>query len=161
MLSRTDPRFDDAVDEKVVELMIGWFILCIVLKVADVRNVALVSHAAGCVLGALLGWTISADRAAYRLGRGAILLTTFSFCLAGATVAREKVNLVQDFAAINAEQGRAALAAGDSATAIDHYVKATNANENVYYWWGLRWVPPINWQVKKTRRTGPAIAPPD
>ncbi len=135
VLSRTDPRFDDAVDEKVVELMIGWFILCIVLKVADVWNVALVSHAAGCVLGALLGWTISADRAAYRLGRGAILLTTFSFCLAGATVAREKVNLVQDFAAINAEQGRAALAAGDSATAIDHYVKATNANENVYYWW--------------------------
>ena len=63
VLSRTDPRFEDAVDEKIVELMIGWFILCIVLKVADVWNIALVSHAAGCILGALLGWTITADRA--------------------------------------------------------------------------------------------------
>ena len=69
VLSRNDPRFEDVVDERIVELMIGWFILCIVLKVADVWNIALVSHAAGCILGALLGWTITADRLSHRLGR--------------------------------------------------------------------------------------------
>ncbi len=96
VLSRTDPRFEDAVDEKVVELMIGWFILCIVLKVADVWNIALVSHAAGCILGALLGWTITAGRLSHRLGRGTILVATFLLCLAGGTVARDRVNLVGD-----------------------------------------------------------------
>ncbi len=135
VLSRADPRFEDAVDEKIVELMIGWFILCIVLKVADVWNIALVSHASGCVLGALLGWTIVAGRLSYRIGRGAILVTTFLLCLVGATVARETVNLVKDVGPMHAEDGRTALDRGDANRAIDFYLQAVNAKPEVYSWW--------------------------
>lgn len=136
VLSRTDPRLEDAVDEKVVELMIGWFILCVVLKVADVWNIALVSHAAGCILGALLGWTIRADKLSYRLGRSTILVATFLLCLAGATVARQKVNLVEDWVGSNsAEDGRIAWEHGNTEEAIRRYQDAVRANPNVYPWW--------------------------
>lgn len=135
VLSETDPRFEDAVDEKIVELMIGWFILCIVLKVAEVWNIALVSHAAGCILGALLGWTLTADQIGHRIGRSSILAATMMLILIGATIAREKVNLVHDLAPIYAEDARNAWEHGDAKAAIENYLKATDANPNVYIWW--------------------------
>jgi membrane associated rhomboid family serine protease len=136
VLSVNDPRFEDAVDEKVVELMIGWFILCIVLKVADVWNIALVSHASGCILGALLGWTLTAGRLSHRIGRSAILFITFAFCLVGATVARERINLVKDYVALNsAKEGQVAWERGDTIEAIRQYKQAVDTNPAVYPWW--------------------------
>ena len=135
VLSRTDPRFRNAVDHKVIELMTGWFILCIVLTIAEVWSIALVAHAAGCILGALLGWTISASKLGPRLLRGAILAATFLLCVAGGTIARPYVNLVNDIGPALADQGRSAREAGDAEQAIDFYKQAVDANPKVDDWW--------------------------
>jgi len=134
VLSQTDPRFRNAVDHKVIELMTGWYILCIVLTIAEVWSIALVAHAVGCILGALLGWTISARSLGRRLWRSTILATIFFLCLAGGTVARPYVNLVND-AGLLAEQGRAALAVGDIDGAIYFYRQAVDARPDVHDWW--------------------------
>jgi membrane associated rhomboid family serine protease len=137
VLSRTNPRFHNAVDHKVIELMTGWFILCIVLTIAEVWTIALVAHGAGCILGALLGWAIGAPSLAPRLRRSTILAVAFLLCLAGGTVARHYVNLVGDEGSAWADQGRAALEAGDTQQAIDRYEQAIAANPKlpVRGWW--------------------------
>jgi membrane associated rhomboid family serine protease len=136
VLSRTDPRFHDAIDLKIIELMTGWFLLCVVLKVADVWDIALVAHAVGCLLGALLGWIVSVRKFGPRLWRSAVLAATFLLCLAGATnQLRHYVNLASDDGSALAEQGQAALEAGDLPKAIDRYDRATNANPKVHAWW--------------------------
>jgi len=114
--------------------MTGWYILCIVLTIAEVWSIALVAHAVGCILGALLGWTISARSLGRRLWRSTILATIFFLCLAGGTVARPYVNLVND-AGLLAEQGRAALAVGDIDGAIYFYRQAVDARPDVHDWW--------------------------
>jgi len=116
-------------------LMTGWFILCIVLTIAEVWSIALVAHAAGCILGALLGWTISTSKLGPRLLRGAILTATFLLCIAGGTVARPYVNLVNDIGPALADQGRAAWEAGDAEQAIVFYKQAVDANPKVDDWW--------------------------
>jgi membrane associated rhomboid family serine protease len=135
VLSQTDPRFCDVVDHGVIELMVGWFILCIVLTVAEVWSIALVAHTAGCILGALLGWTISAGRQRRRLWRGALTAAVFLLCLAGGTVARLNVNLVRDNGYALAEEGQAAWKAGKTEAAIKLYTEAVEANPRVQGWW--------------------------
>ena len=55
VLARTDPRFHGAVDRGMVELFVGWFVLCLVLTFTGFWQVANAAHAAGAVAGALLG----------------------------------------------------------------------------------------------------------
>jgi membrane associated rhomboid family serine protease len=136
VLSRSDPRFPDAVDHNVIELMFGWFIVCIVLTVAEVWWIALVAHTSGCVLGALLGWTISAGKPIHRVERGFIVAAAFLLCFAGGTVARHYVNLVEDdIGPARAEQGRAAWEAGNTDQAIEFYKEAVEAKPEVHGWW--------------------------
>lgn len=47
-------------DRQTTQLMVGWFFLCIVLTYMHVWNVANMEHGAGCLLGLLLGWMITA-----------------------------------------------------------------------------------------------------
>jgi membrane associated rhomboid family serine protease len=96
VLSRHDRRFRDAIDRQTIQLMVGWFFLCIVLTVTDTMPVANVAHGAGFVLGALLGWTIAARGLPRRLRGAAIVAATFLLCMIGATVARTHVNLTSD-----------------------------------------------------------------
>jgi membrane associated rhomboid family serine protease len=135
VLSLTDPRFCDVIDHGVIELMTGWFILCIVLTVAEVWTIALVAHTAGCVLGALLGWTISTGKLGPRLWRGAITAATFLLCLVGGTVARPAINQVNDIGYLKADDARAAWKAGDTASAIRLYKEAVEITPNVQSWW--------------------------
>jgi membrane associated rhomboid family serine protease len=135
VLGRTDPRFRDTVDHSVVELMLGWLLVCIILTMADVWHVGNVAHCAGCLLGALLGWTISARGVARRLRNGVILTIVFLAFLAGGTVARPYVNLFNDTAGTLYQQAAAALNAGQTAKAIDLYEKAIDIDPNRYSWW--------------------------
>jgi membrane associated rhomboid family serine protease len=133
MLGRTDSRFRDTVDHSVVELMFGWLLVCIILTMADVWHVGNVAHCAGCLLGALLGWTIGAQGVG-RLRNGAILASVFVLFLVGGTVGRAHVNLVEDEASAYALQAAAALNAGHPARAIYLYGRAVDMDPNVYAW---------------------------
>ncbi len=135
VLSRTDRRFYDSVDRRVVELMVGWFFFCILMTVSKTMPVANVAHGVGCLLGVLLGWTISARQRLAKFQRGAVLAGVFLFCMAGGTVARPYVNLSSDYAAQLAYQGYVALERGDSRQAVDLYERAVAKNPNVFEWW--------------------------
>jgi membrane associated rhomboid family serine protease len=136
VLGQTDPRFRGVVDHSIVELMLGWLLVCIILTMADVWHVGNVSHCAGCLLGALLGWTIGVRPLWQRLLSGVAFATVLAlFVIGGTNVARRYVNLVDDAGCISAERGKAALEAGHTEDAIRHFSDAVDANPNVRDWW--------------------------
>lgn len=135
VLSRSDRRFYDAVDRQTVQLMVGWFFLCIVLTVTDVWKVANVAHGAGFVLGALLGWTIAARGVPRRLGRGAVLAAAFLLCMVGATAARPYVNFTAEAGHEFAYRGYVALENGDNRQAAALYERAVAIDPSQFGWW--------------------------
>ncbi len=135
VLSRRDRRFRDAVDRQTVQLMVGWFFLCIVLTMANVWSIANVAHGAGFILGALLGWTIAARGLVRRLRGAAIVAAVFLLFLAGGTVARPYVNLTRDVGHDFAYLGYKALDNGHNQRAVTLYEKAVAIDPNQYGWW--------------------------
>jgi membrane associated rhomboid family serine protease len=91
VLSRRDRRFADAVDSATVQMFVAWFFLCIVMTVAG-YPIANVAHGVGCLTGALLGWTISANSRERAAGIFALALIAAAV-LAGDTLYRPIVNL--------------------------------------------------------------------
>ncbi len=135
VLSRTDPRFRDAIDRQTVQLLVGWFFLCIVLTVMDVWGVANVAHGAGFILGALLGWTIAARDFLRRVRNAVVLGAAVLLCVAGGTVARPYVNLTNDIGQELAYSGYVALENGDTDRAIALYQRAVAIDPNMHNWW--------------------------
>lgn len=113
VLSSRDRRFRDAVDRQTIQLLVGWFFLCIVLTMTDVWRVGNVAHGAGFVLGAILGWTIAARSVVRRLCGIAVLAAAFLLCLAGGTVARPYVNLSKTSGMMSPIAAWGALHSGD------------------------------------------------
>ncbi len=132
VLSRYDPRFRDAVDRQTVQLLVGWFFLCIVLTVADVWNVGNIAHGAGFCLGALLGWTLAARGVARRVRNAATLAAAMLLCLAAGTVARPYVNLSGQELAYSGYQ---ALDVGNPGRAVTLYRRAVAIDPNQHDWW--------------------------
>jgi membrane associated rhomboid family serine protease len=91
ILSRRDVRFRDSMDQRTVNLFIGWFFFCIITTVANIMPVANVAHGVGAVFGIFTDVAITTPR--YRLltcsGTAAFIL----FGLWGATLDRPIVNL--------------------------------------------------------------------
>jgi membrane associated rhomboid family serine protease len=135
VLSRNDPRFHDTVDHSVVELMFGWLLVCIVLTLADVWHVGNVAHCAGCLLGALLGWAISAHGLGWRLLNSVIFVSVFLLFVAGGTVARPYVTLASDAGSVYALEARAALDADNPERAIGLYRRAVAFDPTDRNWW--------------------------
>jgi membrane associated rhomboid family serine protease len=134
VLSRLDPRFRDAVDRQTIQLMVGWFFLCIVLTIMDVWRIGNVAHGVGCVLGALLGWTISTRLVGRRLLRGAVLAAAALLCIAAGTIVQHKSfseELGHDFA----YRGYRALEKKDNQQAAALYEKAVAIDPRQPSWW--------------------------
>lgn len=93
MLSRRDERFRDAIDNRTIQLFLGWFFFCILLTYANVMNVGNIAHGAGAVLGILVGWVITfPEHRPVLVGSTTVLV---AFALWAATAGRPKVNLSQ------------------------------------------------------------------
>ena len=54
-----DARFRDAIDRRTLVMFAGWGVLCVVTTVAGVWGVANLAHAAGALLGVLLGGAVA------------------------------------------------------------------------------------------------------
>jgi membrane associated rhomboid family serine protease len=135
MLGRIDPRFRDVVDHSVVELMLGWLLVCIVLTMAEVWNVGNVGHCAGCMLGVLLGWTLGSRGVWRRPLAGAVTAAVFLSFIAGGTVARPYVNQSPDTADVFVVKAAKALDEGRLDKAIEYYVMALKLEPNDPVWW--------------------------
>src|SRR5215472_15144378 len=59
VLSKRDERFRDAIDQRTIQLFVGWFFLCIVLTALNILPVGNIAHGAGAVFGILAGFVIT------------------------------------------------------------------------------------------------------
>jgi membrane associated rhomboid family serine protease len=91
VLSRSDVRFTDAIDERTVQLFVLWFLFCVVTTALHIFPVGNIAHGTGAVLGALTATAIVIPRrrVLVDVGIGLILL----FGLWGSTRGRPKINL--------------------------------------------------------------------
>lgn len=90
VLSDRDARFRSSLDMRTVNLFVGWFFICIFTTLTHVFVVANVAHAAGAVLGLLLGYAIVLPgRRALTVTAIAVLIP-FGFC--GSTFLRPYIN---------------------------------------------------------------------
>lgn len=133
-LGRCDSRFRDMVDHSVVELMLGWLLVCIVLTMAEVWHVGNVGHCAGCLLGALLGWTIGTRGVLRKLRGGLITAAVFALCIWGATAGRHYVNLPSDAGTEYANRAAKLLKDGNPERAIWFCERALELNPDETGW---------------------------
>lgn len=91
VLSSRDERFRGAINTRTVQLFVGWFIFCVITTLAGWFAVGNIAHAAGAVLGALVGVAISIPR--QRALAAVSILAILAFGLWGSTLGRPKINL--------------------------------------------------------------------
>src|SRR4051812_38930674 len=89
---RRSPRHAGVIDNRTIQIFLGWFVLCIVLTVMKVEAVANVAHGMGLVLGLIIGWVIISSRKVRPFAAG-ILLGTMAIIFLAATVFRPLVNI--------------------------------------------------------------------
>jgi GlpG protein len=115
-LSSRDDRFRDAVDSRTVQLFIGWFVLCVITTGINIFHVANIAHAAGAVLGILLGAAISDTRR--RFQAIAAIATLIVFGLWGSIFGRPRINLSGKAGYEEGKWGYEALLAGRDREAV-------------------------------------------
>ena len=117
VLEKRDARFADAVDQQTSQLFIFWFLLCILLTVANVMPVANVAHGVGAAMGALLGLAAS-SRGAVKWRSIAGLAVAVILGLAGSTVFWPWVNLTSYPQPVVEQAGLEALNRNDIPRAV-------------------------------------------
>jgi membrane associated rhomboid family serine protease len=135
VLHRRDPRFADAMDSRIVQLFIGWFLLCIVLTVINVMPVGNIAHGVGAISGAALAWCLTIrNRAVITAAVSLLLIST----LAAATIARPHVNLSPNAGLGDGRLGYDALQRGDNTEAARWLTDATKMSpRQASLWYNL------------------------
>ena len=124
VLSKRDRRFADAVDQRTVNLMAGWFLFCIALTIGKVQAVANVAHGVGALLGVLVGVILVEKRAAFRALAGLGLASVVAFAGLGATRLRPTTNLSKTAGLRIAQEGNRAITAERYEEAVIDYLDA-------------------------------------
>lgn len=132
---RTDPRFHPFVRPATVQLFVFWFLLCVVLTVAEIWRVGNVAHGVGAATGVLLG-RLPADTARRRRARLAVAAGLMMLALSGATVLRPYVNLAPARAADQAGyEGYRALLGGRNVQAATLLSTALRLDDRRAWLW--------------------------
>src|SRR5262245_29163392 len=135
VLSRKDERFEGAVDKQIVILFLAWFVLCCILTAADVWKVGNAAHAAGAILGAMLGLAMTARGLPARLGYASLLVGAMALFVVGATVGRGLFNLAGQAGSDLAYAGDMDLEGGRNVEAEEKYREALRLNPRQSGWW--------------------------
>ena len=91
VLSKYDDRFRGIVGPNVTTLFVGWFFLCVATTITKVYPVGNVAHAAGTILGAVLGYAVVNSQK--RLATGTALAVLVLCGILAATLGRPLANL--------------------------------------------------------------------
>ena len=116
ILSSRDDRFRDAVDQRTVQLFVGWFAFCVATTVLKIFSVANIAHATGAVLGILVGAAISIPHR--RVQATAAIAALLLFGLWGSTLGRPRINLSATAGYEEGKWGYEALLAGRDKEAV-------------------------------------------
>ncbi len=136
ILSQVDPRFEDAVDKRTVQLFVGWFFFCIVATYFHIMAIANIAHGMGAVFGILTGYAIV--RRDLSPWITAAVAATLLFGLWAATLGRPRVNVAGDGGREEEFWGYRAMATGHRREAIRWFRDAvTYQPKNAGYWYDL------------------------
>jgi len=124
VLEKHDARFAGAVDYRTSQMFVFWFVLCIVLTVANVMPVENTAHGVGAGMGALLGLAAGGSNAA-KWKSIVALVAVLVLGLAGSTVFWSRVNLSPDAESEVEWAGYQALVQNHAADAVKLLEKAT------------------------------------
>ena len=133
VLSQYDERFKDSLDKRTVNLFIGWFFICIFATATHLFNVANVAHAAGGLLGLLLGYALVLPAPRRLIASTIGVLMLFGFW--GATFGRPFINLSNYGGYEEARWGYDALIANHNEEAIRWYRDAVKYQPKVSSFW--------------------------
>jgi tetratricopeptide (TPR) repeat protein len=136
VLSKRDPRFRDALDQRTITLFVGWFLLCVATTITHVFPVANVAHGAGALLGVLPGYALALpDR---RKSLVASVAAVVLFGIWGATIGRPVVNLSGKAGYEEGKWGYDALMADENEQAIRWLDDASRLQpKESTYWFDL------------------------
>jgi len=134
VLARTDPRFAGAIDGRTVALFLGWFVLCCAMTAIGAWKIANAAHAAGAVLGILLGFAIAAQGRP-RVALGGLLFGTAAGTVLAATVGRPYVNLAGQVAPELSYLAYLDLEHGRNESAAARYQQALELDPGQADWW--------------------------
>ncbi|HYO11168.1 MAG TPA: rhomboid family intramembrane serine protease [Tepidisphaeraceae bacterium] len=125
VVGRRDPeRLGEAVDRTTATLFLAWFFLCVVATVTGAWEVANIAHAAGALLGALVGWVMTVPWQAAR----ALPALALGLLIAAATVGRPHLNRSSRRGEEQSALGYAALREARDADAVWWLRDATTMN---------------------------------
>lgn len=135
VLSHRDERFSGMMSPSLAAFLVFFFVLSIILTVANVMPIANVAHGAGAILGYLLGWAMSARTPRLRVAWGLGFASFLGLCVAGAFVFRHHVNFWKHRGSDFAVAGLDALRDRRPEEAIDLLRQAVRMNPKHPEWW--------------------------
>jgi GlpG protein len=142
VLHRKDRRFYGTMDQQTVQMLVGWFFLCIVATITKIMPIANVAHGSGAILGGLLGYILTEPNKRRKAGYVALLGVLVLAIFAGASFGRKYVNFSGDVewqtahrAAEVERKGIAAYDAQDFEKAAKYFSEALEIDDSVAGCW--------------------------
>ncbi|HEX5497948.1 MAG TPA: tetratricopeptide repeat protein, partial [Thermomicrobiales bacterium] len=127
--------FRGAIDRRTTELFVGWFFICILLTMTKVLPIANIAHAAGWVLGLIVGAAVAAKSRLRRAAAWLALVLALGLTTWGCTFGRRFVNFSEHVGYDLAYLGYEALIDDDYPRAARLFESAVAANGGVPGWW--------------------------
>lgn len=143
VLGRRDPRLAGVVTGQIVILFVGWFVACWALTTWGDLRVSNVGHAAGGLLGGLLGAAL-ATRGGWRTALAGMLVAAVGLAFVGAAVRTPQPEELAYLGYLDLEAGRDSRAA-------DRLGRAVAAEPEHADWWRN-----LGLARHRLGRTGPA-----
>jgi membrane associated rhomboid family serine protease len=145
VLNVHDRRFFGTMDQQTVQILVGWFFLCIALTIAKLMNIGNFAHGSGAILGVLLGFVVTEKEKLRKLAWASALALLVAAIFAAASVGRPYLNLSDDLGrqqAIRArhiaEKGNKAFDAKQFEKAAQYYSEAIAVDDTeASYWYNL------------------------